>query len=156
MATTKRERKTTDQTTYVTRGSTIRIETPHSARHAKTNPAIVIVQENNPVTGFVQFIREHAVVGLAIGFILGQQAQGLVKQLVGAFIDPAFKLLFGTALSERMFTIHWHGRSANFSWGSFAYSLLNFLFVMMAIYAIVKILNLDDLDKPKDEPKPKK
>lgn len=142
-----RKRKAPEQTTVVTSGSTIRIETPHSDRQHKANPAFVIVQENNPVTGFVQFLRDHAVVGLAIGFILGQQAQGLVKLLVGAFIDPAFKLLFGEALSARVVTLHWHGRSADFTWGGFAYGLLNFIFVLAVIYAIVKILNLDKLEK---------
>ncbi len=148
-----RKRKAPEQTTVVTSGSTIRIETPHSDRHHKANPAIVIVQENNPVTGFVQFLREHAVVGLAIGFIVGQQANGLVKQFVEAFVDPAFKLLFGQALTERTLTISWHTRSVPFPWGSFAYGMLSFLFVVVAIYITVKILNLDKLDKPKDEEK---
>ncbi len=153
MASKTRKRKASDQTTYVTSGSTIRIETPHSGRQHKPNPAIVIVQENNPVTGFVQFIKDHAVVGLAIGFIVGQQANGLVKQFVGAFVDPAFHLLFGQALTERTFTLNWHSRSVPFPWGSFAYGLLSFLFVVIAIYAAVKLLNLDKLEKAKEEEK---
>jgi len=139
-------------TKIVTSGSTIRFEQPKSGRGKKKSKVSVIVgPEVHPVSGFLDFLREHAVVSLAIAFVIGLQSQVLVKQLVSSFIDPLFKLLFGQALSLRTFTVNWHGRSANFSWGAFAYGLLNFLFVLAAIYAIVKFLNLDKLDKPKED-----
>jgi large-conductance mechanosensitive channel len=140
--------KTEPQTTRViTSGSTIRFEQPKSSRQKQ--PKVVIVgPEIHPVSGFVDFLREHAVVSLAIAFVIGIQSQTLVKQLVSSFIDPLFKLLFGQALSLRMFTLHLHGREASFAWGAFAYGLLNFLFVLAAVYAIVKFLGLDKLDKP--------
>ncbi len=153
MANPKRKRKTPDQTTVVTGGSTIRIETPHSGRQHKPNPAVVIVQENNPVTGFVQFLRDHAVVGLAIGFIVGQQANSLVKQFVETFVDPTFKLVFGKALTERTLTLNWHDRSVPFPWGSFAYSLLSFFFVVIAIYITVKLFKLNKLEKAEEAKK---
>jgi len=137
-------------------GATIRFETPKSGRKPKPNPAVMVVQEVNPVGGFVNFLREHAVVGLAIGFIIGLQAQTLVKQLVSSFIDPLFQLLFGQALSQRTFTMHLNDRVAHFGWGAFAYGLLNFLFVMAAIYAIVKFSRLDKLDRPVKKSKKEK
>lgn len=129
-------------------GSTLRFEEPSSGRKPKPNPAVVVVQEVNPVGGFVNFLREHAVVGLAIGFIIGLQAQTLVKQLVSSFIDPAFQLFFGQALSQRTVTLHFNGREAAFGWGGFVYQLLDFVFVLAAIYVIVKAFNLEKLDKP--------
>ncbi|MDB5171203.1 MAG: putative Large-conductance mechanosensitive channel-like protein, partial [Candidatus Saccharibacteria bacterium] len=150
MATRSRKRNKPEQVTVVTSGSTIRFEEPKSGRQPKTNAAVVVVQEKNPVTGFVGFLREHAVVGLAIGFIIGTQAQALVKLLIASFIDPAFQLLFGQALSQRTFTLHFHERTASFAWGGFAYGLLNFLFVLAAVYIIIKTLSLDKLDKPKE------
>ena len=149
MANNNRKRKKPDQTTVVTSGSTIRIETPQSDRQHKPNPAVVIVHENNPVTGFLEFIRDHAVVGLAIGFIVGQQANALVKLLVDAFISPAFQLLFGKALNQRSVTLHRHTQPIVFAWGSFVYGLLSFIFVVFAIYVTVKLFNLDKLEKPK-------
>lgn len=140
------------QTHTLTSGATIRIEEPKSDR-GKPSPATVVIQEMNPVGGFVNFLREHAVVGLAIGFVIGVQAQALVKQLVSSFIDPAFQLLFGQALSQRTFTVNFNERVAQFTWGGFAYALLNFLFVLAAIYIIVKSLSLDKLDKKPDEKK---
>jgi large-conductance mechanosensitive channel len=132
----------------VTTGTVLRMESPRSSRQPKHNPAVVVMQEVNPVTGFIGFLRDYAVVGLAVGFVIGLQAQTLVKQLVNSFIDPAFKLLFGQALSQRDFVLEFHGRQASFTWGAFVYGLLNFVFVLGAIYLIVKVFALDKLDKP--------
>lgn len=134
----------------VTPGSNIRFEQPKSGRKPKPR-AISAATPVRPVTGFFQFLRENAVVGLAVGFIVGAQAQVLVKQLVASFIDPAFVLLGGTALSKRTFTIHFDGREAAFGWGLFVYTLLNFLFVLAAIYFIIRFFGLDRLDKKKDK-----
>ncbi|HEY5441972.1 MAG TPA: MscL family protein [Candidatus Saccharimonadales bacterium] len=142
-------------THVVTPGSTIRFEQPKSSRgQTQQQPKIVITAPDiHPVSGFVDFLREHAVVGLAIGFVIGTQVQTLVKQLVSSFIDPLFQLLFGHALSQQTSTLHWHGRAASFGWGAFVYGVLDFIFVLAAVYAIIKFLNLDELDKPKKKPK---
>lgn len=150
MAAKQRKRKPIDHPRAVTTGTAVRIEAPASRRKPKPNPAVVLVREINPVDGFVGFLREYTVVGLAIGFVIGTQAQALVKLLVSNFIDPAFQLLFGQALSQRIFTLHWHDRVASFGWGDFAYGLLNFLFVLAAIFVVVKLFNLDKLNKPKE------
>jgi large-conductance mechanosensitive channel len=138
-----------EQTRVVTTGSTIRIEQPKSQRGHKPKVSVIVGNSTDEfVGGFVDFLREHAVVGLAIGFIIGVQAQTLIKQLVDGFINPAFTLLFGQALSQRTFTLHWHERAANFGWGAFVYGLLNFVFVLATIYAIFRYFKLDRLEKP--------
>ncbi len=101
-------------------------------------------------SGFVRFLRENAVVGLAVGFVVGAQVQNVVKQLITSFVDPLSQLLFGQALSTRTVAMHFNGRSAVFSWGMFANVLINFLFVLAVIYLIIKLLKLDKLDKPKE------
>jgi len=104
-----------------------------------------------PVGGFVLFLREHAIVGLAIGFVIGTQVQGLVKQLTDSFISPMFQLLFSgnKSLPSRTFTLHFADRHANFSWGAMAYALLNFFFVLAVMYALIKVSKLDKLDMKK-------
>jgi large-conductance mechanosensitive channel len=150
MATRARKRPN-EQTHVVTHGTTIRIEEPSSSRGKKPKVTIIAASAaDDTIGGFVTFLREHAVVGLAIGFIIGVQAQTLVKSLVDSFINPAFKLFFGEALSQRSVILHFRGREANFTWGGFAYGLLNFLFVLAAVYAIVKVFKLDKLDKKKE------
>lgn len=98
------------------------------------------------VGGFVDFIRERAVVGLAIGFVAGTQAQAVVKQLIDSFITPTFELIFGSSLKNQKFSIG----DTSFGWGMMAYALINLLFVLMAIYILVKVFKLDKLDKKKD------
>lgn len=131
-----------------TTGTTLRMEKPNSSRKPKPSTAKIIVHEVNPVNGFMDFLREYGVVGLAIGFVIGLQAQNLMRQLVSSFIDPAFKLLFGEALSTRSFTLTYHGRTAEFPWGAFVYILMNFIFVLITIYLIFRLLKLDKLSKP--------
>jgi large-conductance mechanosensitive channel len=143
-------KRRTQKTQTVTAGTTIKFEEPKSGR-GKQPVAKVVVQEMNPVTGFVDFLREHAIVGLSIGFIIGTQMATFVKVLVQNFIDPLTKLLFGTALSKRSFTLHFHGREANFGWGELVYNLLIIILLLIFIYAAIKIFNLDKFDKPKDE-----
>ena len=140
-----RKRKA-NQAQDVTSGSNLRIEVPKSSRQPKPRT----VSDVNPVGGFINFLREHTIVTLAVGFAIATQVQAVIKQLISSFIDPLFKLLFGEALSQRTFTLHWHGQAANFGWGAFVYGLLDFLFVLAAIYVIIKFLNLDKLDRPKE------
>lgn len=133
-------------------GSVIRMETPRSSR-GQPKPHHIVVSAPEPVSGFKRFLQEHAVVALAIGFVVATQIQALARQLIASFIDPSFKLLFGQKLSQRTFTLYFHGRSANFGWGSFIYALLDVLFVLIAIYVVVRLFKLEDLDNPKKDKK---
>lgn len=102
-----------------------------------------------PVGGFVNFLREHAIVGLAVGFMLGTQVQTVVRAFIAGFIDPLFLLAFpgNKSLSDRTFTLHFDGRHADFGWGALVYALLDFLVVAGAIYMVIRIFQLDKLDK---------
>lgn len=137
-------------TRIVTKGGKIHIELPSGKEGLRRSRTLVVESADEVVDGFVSFLREKAVVGLAVGFVIGTQAQGLIKELVSSFINPLFTLLFGKTLTLQEFTVHFNGRSADFAWGSFAYVLLNFLFIIFAIYIIIKFFKLDRLDK-KDE-----
>ena len=137
-----RERQTT-QAQSATSGSTIRLEEPKGSRHQQR-----VRVEINPVGGFMNFLREHTVITLAVGFAIATQAQAVIKQLISSFIDPLYGLLFnGQTLSAKSATLHLNGRTEHFAWGAFVYTLIDFLFVLAVIYAIVKLLKLDKLEK---------
>jgi large conductance mechanosensitive channel len=105
--------------------------------------------------GFVDFLREQSVVGLAIGLVLGTQAKTLVDQMVLSFLNPLTGLLLpgeGT-LKQKTFTADWGGKSEVFAWGAFVSSLLTFVLVAALVYYVFKGLKLDRLDKKKDEDK---
>jgi large-conductance mechanosensitive channel len=145
-------RKQDVETTKVyTTGSTIRIEQPKSSRQPKPKVSVV-AKEVHAVGGFLDFLREHAVVSLAVGFAIATQAQALIRQLITSFIDPAWALVFnGQRLSAKQSIVHWHGREQLFAWGAFAYAMLDFLFVLLAMYMLVKLFGLDKLEKKKEK-----
>lgn len=151
--TAKNRKRHINKAQSVTTGTNLRMEEASSDRKPKPNQAIMVVHEMNPVGGFVTFLREHAIVGLAVGFAIATQVQALVKQLIASFIDPLYGLFFAQKLSDKTVTLHWHDRAQIFDWGAFAYTMVDFIFVLIVIYVLIKSFNLDKWDKPKEKNK---
>lgn len=146
--------KNNQKTTKVKTNDVEVVVTSKLKKGSRRRPRASVLLETDDIVrdqfgGFIAFIREHAIVGVAIGFVVGQQAQGVIKQLIASFIDPAFQLFFGTKLSTLTFTLRLGDNSANFGWGGMVYILLNLLFVLLTIYIIIKMFKLDKLDTPK-------
>lgn len=101
--------------------------------------------------GFMQFVREQGVVGLAVGLAIGTQATLLVRDIVTAIIDPLVGLIIGNpeGLAAAEWGVTVGGRSASFALGQLVYSLIVFLAVCLVIYLLVHGLKLDKLDKKK-------
>ncbi len=95
------------------------------------------------VSGFIQFVREQGVVGLAIGFILGGAVSKVVASLVTDIINPIIGAIFGSTegLASMML--------GPVALGSFVAVLLDFLIVAAVVYFIFKKLGFDRLDAPK-------
>lgn len=102
--------------------------------------------------GFMTFIREQGVVGLAVGLAIGTAAGDTVKKLVAAFIDPLVQLIIGSqeGLQAASFTVEIAGRKGEFLYGAFISSLITLVAVAFVVYAIIHFLKLDKLDKKKD------
>jgi large conductance mechanosensitive channel len=104
------------------------------------------------VSGFLDFLREQSVVGLAIGLVLGTQAKVLVDQIVASFFNPLIGLLLpgeGT-LAQKTFVLTLGDKTAKFNWGAFVISLITFIIVAAVVYFVFKGLRLDRLDKKKE------
>ena len=165
MATAKRNpakpKKPATRTHVITTSAgNVRITEPATLPGRKKTGITVLVGEQarelNPMSGFVGFLRERAVVGVAIAFVVATQMQELAKQLIASFVDPMTKVLFSQNLSERVLKVH-TGRNmagkeqvVEFAWGQFVYQFIYFLFLIFVIYLIVRIFQLDKLDKKKD------
>lgn len=104
------------------------------------------------MAGFVNFIREQGVVGMAVGLAIGTAAGDTVKKLVTAFIDPLVQLVVGSqqGLQSASFTVEVAGRKGEFLYGAFVSSLITLIAVAFVVYAIVHFFKLDKLDKKKD------
>lgn len=98
------------------------------------------------VKGFIDFIREQGVVGLAVGFILGGAVSKTVASLVENIINPLVGALLGkVALVDKAFTIG----TVAIKYGAFISTLVDFAIIAAVVYFGVKSLGLDKLDKPK-------
>ena len=118
----------------------------------KTEELAVAKPVSKHARGFVSFLREQSVVGLAIGLVLGTQAKVLVDQLIASFVNPIVGLLLpgeGT-LKEKTFSFTLNGKTEDFGWGAFVISLMTFVIVAAVVYFVFKGLQLDRLDKKKE------
>jgi large conductance mechanosensitive channel len=96
--------------------------------------------------GFINFIREQGVIGLAIGFLLGGAVSKTVASLVENIINPLVGLLLGKVnLSDKMITI---GDTA-IKYGAFISTVVDFIIVAAVIYFGFKMLGLEKIDKKK-------
>jgi len=104
------------------------------------------------MAGFVNFIREQGVVGMAVGLAIGTAAGDTVKKLVTAFVDPLVQLIVGSqqGLQSASFTVEVAGRKGEFLYGAFVSSLITLIAVAFVVYAIIHFLKLDKLYKKKD------
>lgn len=98
--------------------------------------------------GFIDFVREQGVVGLAVGFILGGAIAKVVSSLVTNIINPILGVILGSAegLKEAALTIG----QTEILWGSFVGAVIDFLIIALVVYFGVKGLKLDKLDKKKE------
>ncbi len=124
------------------------------AKADKSDVLFTIKKPGRPaaVTGFVDFLREQSVVGLAIGLVIGAQVKSLADSLITNFINPLVGLLLpGTgALDKKHFALTLNHKTAIFNWGTFTVTLLSFLTTAAVVYFVFKSLKLDRLTKKKD------
>jgi len=95
--------------------------------------------------GFLEFIREQGVVGLAVGFILGGAVSKVVAALVTDIVNPVLSIFLGLAenLREAFLTVG----PIKIFWGDFVATTIDFAVIASVVYFGVKILKLDRLDK---------
>ena len=105
-----------------------------------------------PIGGFMDFVREQGVVGLAVGLALGTQVKALVDQIVMSFINPLVGLILpgGGDLTKKTFSLTVNEKTAVFNYGTFLNVLISFIAVAAVIYFVVKGLKLDKIDKKTD------
>lgn len=104
--------------------------------------------------GFLNFIREQGVVGLAVGLAVGTAAGASVKTIVDQLISPLVALLTqGVDLNKLKWVIEpktaEHAEVA-LGWGAVLSSLITLLATALVVYLVIHLAKLDRLDKKKD------
>lgn len=99
--------------------------------------------------GFLNFIREQGVMGLAVGFILGGAISKVVSSLVTDIVNPLVGILLGftAGLQDASFSI----AGSDIMWGHFLAVLIDFAIIAAVVYFGVHGLGLDKIDKKKDK-----
>jgi large conductance mechanosensitive channel len=104
---------------------------------------VILAAPKRAFGGFLDFVRERGVMGLAIGFVLGSAVQKVVTAFVNDIVNPFVGLLLGRADGIKTFAI------GNFLIGDFIAVLIDFLILAFIIYLVFRLLGLEKLDKPK-------
>lgn len=104
-------------------------------------------------SGFVDFVRQQGVVGLAVGLAIGTAAGAAVKSIVEEFINPIIGFLVGGVSLEGL---KWYtglknlsGEELVFGWGAILSAIITLLATALVIYQVVHIAKLDRVDKKK-------
>jgi len=102
-----------------------------------------------PVIGFLDFVRERAVVGLALGFVIGTQVQAVASSIINNMLNPFVELLFSPRFLVRGLMLHLGSHTSTLYVGRIVYSLIDCLFVLLVLYVLIKAFKVDKLDKKK-------
>lgn len=102
-------------------------------------------------SGFMNFIREQGVVGLAVGLAIGTAAGASVKVIVEQLINPLVALMTqGIDLSKLSWDVHLGAETVKFGWGAVLSSLITLIATALVVYLVIHLAKLDKLDKKKD------
>lgn len=96
------------------------------------------------VFGFIDFIRERGIMGLAMGFVLGGAVSKVTTSFSSDIINPALVYVFGG--TQRLADVH----IGSIAIGKFSAAVVDFLILAFVVYIIFKVLGLSNLDKPKE------
>ena len=106
------------------------------------------------VGGFMQFVREQGVVGLAVGLAIGTAATVFVKSIVDNIIIPVIGFLLpgeGSLAEKSSCLSSVNGVCTDeVKWGLVISNFITFIAVAAVIYFVVKGLKLDKLDMKKE------
>ena len=91
--------------------------------------------------GFIDFIRERGVIGLAVAFIIGGAITQLVASLVTDIVNPTLGIFLSRTKSLETMSLNLWG--SKILWGHFVSVTINFLIVSFVVYLIFRVLGLE-------------
>ena len=106
---------------------------------------------------FFDFLKTFGIIGLALAFVIGQAASGLVTSLVNDIVNPLIGLFLPAgsldALSAKVINIS--GEITEFKYGHLISSIIDFLIIALVVFIAYKQLSrfklVDDKTKPEEK-----
>lgn len=101
--------------------------------------------KRSPVDGFIEFLQEYGIIGLAIAVVMGTATKDLVNAVVADVIMPVIEVVLpGESWQEALLVIG----PVEFNIGHLIGALLDFLIIAVIIYLIAKyIIGRDNVEK---------
>lgn len=122
-----------------------------SAKEQSVKRAKVLQRTKAHTDGFMNFIRQQGVVGLAVGLVLGGAVTVLVKSFIDNVVMPPLGFILGSADGLKGLTLNMGytpaGEEAILHYGMFLNDFINFAVIAIIVYLVVHILGFDKLDK---------
>ena len=101
---------------------------------------MIKLEAKRKVQGFVEFVREQGIMGLAIGFVLGGSTKELVTSFVDDIIRPVLNLFIGS--TDGLQALEFRG----ILYGSFLVAIIEFILIAVVVYFVFKGFKLHRLD----------
>ncbi|MBC7564986.1 MscL family protein [Candidatus Saccharibacteria bacterium] len=137
----------------ITKAKHTDINEPKVILFAKEGTSKVLGAGAKEAGGFITFVREQGVVGLAVGLAIGTAAGATVKTIVDQFIGPIVSIITqGVKLTELKWVIYPATAARDevaLGWGAILSSLITLIATAFVIYQLVHVAKLDKLDKKK-------
>ncbi len=100
--------------------------------------------------GFMIFIREQGVVGLAVGLILGGAVSKFVTAIIEDVVNPIVGVVLGSTAGLSSMKMMIPGTNAAIKYGDLISKALDFIVIAAVVYYVVHGLGLDKADKKKE------
>lgn len=102
----------------------------------------VLIVKKTLAQEFFDFLKTFGIIGLALAFVVGQAASGLVTSLVNDIINPLIGLFLPSgnldAMSAKVINIS--GELTEFKYGHLVSSIIDFLIIALVVFIAYKQL----------------
>ena len=123
----------------------------------KENNEEVLEVKKTLAQEFFDFLKSFGIIGLALAFVIGQAASGLVTSLVNDIVNPLIGLFLPSgsldALSASVINIS--GKITEFKYGHLISSIIDFLIIALVVFVAYKQLSRFKLVDDKTIPEKK-
>ncbi|TVP41878.1 MscL family protein [Candidatus Nitrosocosmicus arcticus] len=124
-------------------------------KKSEQNEEVLIVRKTL-AQEFFDFLKTFGIIGLALAFVVGQAASGLVTSLVNDIVNPLIGLFLPAgnldAMSAKMTNIS--GEITEFRYGHLISKIIDFLIIALVVFIAYKQLSrfklVDDKTIPKN------
>lgn len=116
---------------------------------------VPVMKVPKPFQGFMDFIRGHGVIALAIGLFLGTSLKTILDAFTANIVNPIIGVSTGNLNLNSMSVCISHSRvtgicKSSLGYGAVLSTVISFVIAAFVVYLIIKLLRLDKFDQTKE------